>query len=107
MRLRDMDDHREPTYDDTALYLHEDQEVAELVKALAEYAKTLEEMVVELRSQVGQETCTRTSRQPMDPGHMHTAIFLATEMMPGGLSMVKARISGVTLSIIYSMAVFI
>ncbi len=52
MRFRDMDDHREPIYDDTALYLHEQQEVAELVKALAEYAKTLEEMVVKLRSQV-------------------------------------------------------
>ncbi len=47
-----MDDHREPIYDDTALYLHEEQEVAELVKAYAEYAKTLEKMVVKLRSQI-------------------------------------------------------
>jgi len=47
-----MNDHKEPSYDDTALYLHEQQEVAELIKALAEYAKTLEEMVVKLRSQV-------------------------------------------------------
>lgn len=52
VRLRTMNDHRDPIYDDTALYFHEQQEVAELVKALAEYAKTLEEMVVKLRSQV-------------------------------------------------------
>jgi hypothetical protein len=52
MRFRNMNDHKEPSYDDTALYLNKQQEVDELVKALAEYAKTLEEIVVKLRSQI-------------------------------------------------------
>lgn len=42
----------EPIYDDDTLDLIEELETAKLIRALVEYAKTLEEMVVELRSQV-------------------------------------------------------
>ncbi|MEW5784050.1 MAG: hypothetical protein AB1767_03020 [Bacillota bacterium] len=47
-----MRDNREPVYDDVTLALIEEQKTAELVKALVEYAKTLENMVVELRKWV-------------------------------------------------------
>lgn len=36
-------------YDDVMLVLIEEQKTAELIKALAEYVKTLENLVVELR----------------------------------------------------------
>lgn len=42
----------EPIYDDDTLALIEELKTAELIKALVEYAKTLESMVVELRRQV-------------------------------------------------------
>lgn len=47
-----MNEHSEPIYDDVTLEQIEEQETADLISALAEYAKTLEEMVVELRRQV-------------------------------------------------------
>lgn len=79
MRFRTMNDHKEPSYDDTALYLHEQQEVAELVKALAEYAKTLEEMVVKLRSQVNALT-PAGQREPFPD--LHENIYEAFDDFP-------------------------
>lgn len=79
MRFRTMNDHKEPSYDDTALYLHEQQEVAELVKALAEYAKTLEEMVVKLRSQVNALTPAGQSEPFPD---LHENIYEAFDDFP-------------------------
>jgi len=50
--FRQMQEQSEPMYDDVTLDLIEEQKTAELIKALAEYAKTLENMVVALRRQV-------------------------------------------------------
>jgi hypothetical protein len=79
MRFKNMNNHREPIYDDTALYSHKQQEVAELVKALAEYAKTLEEMVVELRSQVNALTPAGQSEPFPD---LHENIYEAFDDFP-------------------------
>ncbi len=47
-----MQEKNDPFYDDVTLDLIEKQKTAELISALVEYAKTLENMVVRLRSQV-------------------------------------------------------
>lgn len=47
-----MNGQNEPIYDDITLEQIEEQKTAELIRALVQYAKALEKMVVKLRSQV-------------------------------------------------------
>ena len=67
-----MQEQGEPIYDDVMLELIEELKIAELIKALAKYAKTLENMVVELRRQVNTLT---PAGQPAPFPDLHTDIY--------------------------------
>ncbi len=57
---------REPTHDDITLELIVELETFELITALLEYVKALEEMVIELRSQVNHLTLPGESMPYVD-----------------------------------------
>lgn len=67
-----MQEHSEPMYDDMTLQLIEEQKIAELISALAKYAKSLEDMVVKLRKQVNTLT---PAGQPLPFPDLHTDIY--------------------------------
>lgn len=62
----------EPIYDDDMLAMIEEQETAELIKALFCYTITLENMVVELRKQVNSHT---PPGQPEPYFDLHSDIY--------------------------------
>jgi hypothetical protein len=59
--------YEEPMYDDCTLELIEQLETEELISALADYCKDLEEQIVELRCQVNKLTPVVNSEPFPDP----------------------------------------